>query len=656
MNYRQVHLDFHTSEAIPGIGSEFSKEQFQDMLRVGHVDSITVFSKCHHGWAYHPSQTNEMHPHLDFDLLGAQIEAAHEIGVKTPVYLSAGFDEKIAKKHPDWLTIEKWDGEMLTPNFANPQYHVLCMNSPYLDYLLAQIEEVVRNYDADGIFLDIINVRQCYCHNCIKTLMEEGKDPSDDAAVLELAERVYANYTSKVRETIDKIKPGLPVFHNGGHIIRGRRDQAHANTHLELESLPTGGWGYDHFPLSASYAQTLGMEYLGMTGKFHSTWGDFGGYKHKNALRYEVALSAAFGAKCSVGDQLHPNGKMDEATYRLIGAAYGELEEKEPWLKGANPVVDIGVLSLESVAAADGIRVLDTYSRCDAGVVRILLEGKYLFQMLDLEADFSPYKVLILPDDIRLSGKLEEKVKKYVEGGGKVLATGASGLDKEKKDFVLDFGVVHVGENPFQPSYMEPDFEIPDMDKAAYTFHGKGEQIALSGGQTLAYRKNSYFNRTAFQFCSHHHTPCNPASEEPGIVEGKDGIYVAWKVFDDYATKGSLILKRTVCFVLDRLLGKEKTLEVNLPAQGVTTLTFQEAEDRYVIHLLYASAVKRGINVEVIEDILPVYNTKVTLKTKKEVKNVYLAPQGTKLDYQVVEDGIQFKVEYLECHQMVVVE
>jgi hypothetical protein len=22
------------------------------------------------------------------------------------------------------------------------------------------------------------------------------------------------------------------------------------NSHLELESLPTGGWGYDHFPLS----------------------------------------------------------------------------------------------------------------------------------------------------------------------------------------------------------------------------------------------------------------------------------------------------------------------------------------------------------------------------------------------------------------------
>ena len=27
---RQVHLDFHTSEFIPGVGSSFSKENFQE--------------------------------------------------------------------------------------------------------------------------------------------------------------------------------------------------------------------------------------------------------------------------------------------------------------------------------------------------------------------------------------------------------------------------------------------------------------------------------------------------------------------------------------------------------------------------------------------------------------------------------------------------
>ena len=144
MNFRQVHLDFHTSEKIPGIGSRFSKKQFQTALKTGHVNSITVFSKCHHGWAYHPSKANEMHPHLDFDLLQAQIEAAHEIGVKTPVYLSAGLDEKLAIRHPEWLVQDKNNQTTWVQSFLTPGYHRFCMNTPYLDILTEQIKEVCR--------------------------------------------------------------------------------------------------------------------------------------------------------------------------------------------------------------------------------------------------------------------------------------------------------------------------------------------------------------------------------------------------------------------------------------------------------------------------------------------------------------------------------
>ena len=61
--------------------------------------------------------------------------------------------------------------------------------------------------------------------------------------------------------------------------------------------------GVTTISLYPAYARTLNMEYLGMTGKFHTTWGEFGGFKHPNALLYETALSLANGAKCSIGDQ-----------------------------------------------------------------------------------------------------------------------------------------------------------------------------------------------------------------------------------------------------------------------------------------------------------------------------------------------------------------
>ncbi len=109
-----------------------------------------------------------------------------------------------------------------------------------------------ENYDTDGIFLDIVKVRPCYCDYCIKGMKKENLDPNDPRDAIAYAERVYANYTRRTRETIDSVKPDLPVFHNGGHIRHGRRDLAFMDSHLELESLPTGGWGYDHFPMSAA--------------------------------------------------------------------------------------------------------------------------------------------------------------------------------------------------------------------------------------------------------------------------------------------------------------------------------------------------------------------------------------------------------------------
>lgn len=657
MRFRQVHLDFHTSELIKGIGSDFSKEQFQKMLQLGHVDSITVFAKCHHGWAYFPSKMNEIHPHLNFDLLGEMIEAAKEIDVQTPIYISAGLDEKLAIKHPEWLIRNKEDQTNWVSDFLTPGYHQFCMNSPYLDILIKQVEEVISNYDADGIFLDIVGVRECYCHNCLATLLERDKNPNNLADVIKLGEEVYANYTNRISKAVEKIKPGLKIFHNGGHIRKGRRDLAEMNTHLELESLPTGGWGYDHFPLSVRYAQTLNMDYLGMTGKFHTAWGEFGGYKHPNALRYEVSLSIANGARCSIGDQLHPSGKMDEATYSLIGKAYKEVKEKEQWCDNVKNIADVGLLSLEALSNLENVKEkAERSEQSEEGAVRMFLEGNILFDVIDLAQDFNQYKVIVLPDKVTVDSEIHQKLTAFVEAGGKILATGQSGMNAEKNGFEIDMGVNWISENPYQPDYFKPHFEVPNLGFGSYVFYGKGQKVELNdGGTELGIREDPYFNRQAFSFCSHLHTPSSKNNGGPGMVKSNKGIYIAWNVFQDYATKGSLILKETVLYALNQLL-PNKVINTNLPAQGVTTLMMQEEHNRYINHLLYASPVKRGTDIEVIEDILPVYNTEVSLNLPITAKKVYLAPQMKELDFEQEKDTIRYIIPKLECHQMVVIE
>jgi hypothetical protein len=105
LRYRQVHLDFHTSELIPGIGAEFDRKQWQETLQNACVDSITCFSSCHHGYSYHPTEVGVMHPELNFNLLRSQIDASHEIGVQVPVYVTGGTNYRICKERPgNWMS------------------------------------------------------------------------------------------------------------------------------------------------------------------------------------------------------------------------------------------------------------------------------------------------------------------------------------------------------------------------------------------------------------------------------------------------------------------------------------------------------------------------------------------------------------------------
>ncbi len=642
MNTRQIHLDFHTSEKIENIGKNFQKEQFQKALITSHANSITLFSKCHHGYSYHPSMSNQMHPGLEFDLLKSQIDAAHEIGVKACVYLSVGFDEKVIKRHPAWR-FENKTHEF--DNFKTPMFHRLCLNTPYLDYFLEQLEEVLEIYDADEIFLDIAGVAPCCCPTCMKGMLDRGLDPDNDADLLKYAETVYLNYTKKVQAVIDRIKPSLPVFHNSGHIPKGKRQLAFQNSHLEIESLQTGIWGYDHFLLSSKYAENLGMDYLGMT-----SLGDFGSLKHPDTLLYETSLAIALGAKCSIGDQLLPNGHMDMTTYEMIGSAYKEIEKKEPWLYDTSDVCDVAILSAEATSNESKGYIVPMKFVSDTGAARILKEGKYMFTVIDSMEDFSKYKVIILPEETVITPLTKSKLISYINSGGKLLASGGSVIDKD--GFVFDFGASYEGEGEFVPSYVRPvDNNENNTDYIMYTPYKK---LKKTNGAELAKVIEPYFNRTAEHFCSHKHTPSSDKYRGSGVICGRCGIYFAWDIFTDYAENGELIAKKLVCDALDILLCGAKSLVTDLKSAGVATLREQKAENRLIAHLLYGVPTPKGNGINAVEDIYPVHDVMVGAKLNTPPKRVYLAPCDTSLEFEYKNGYAFVTVPKIYCHQMVV--
>ena len=105
---RQVHLDFHTSPHIPGVAADFDAREFAGTLKRAHVNSVTIFAKCHHGYAYYPSKACATHPGLGGrNLLGEQVEALHREGIRCPIYITVGWVALSALNHPEWRAMFK---------------------------------------------------------------------------------------------------------------------------------------------------------------------------------------------------------------------------------------------------------------------------------------------------------------------------------------------------------------------------------------------------------------------------------------------------------------------------------------------------------------------------------------------------------------------
>ena len=191
---RQVNLDFHTSGSIEQIGAEFSKEDFQNALRTGNVNSITIFAKCHHGYCYYPTKIGTMHPHLNFDLLGEMMDAAHEIGVKAPIYITAGWSALDAQQHPNWCSkcadqsVSSVCGCLTDadPDQPKPEdsWINLCLNDgSYAAHIYDLAREICNRYEQiDGLFFDIcFFIEACYCDECRRGMKAMGLDPEKES-------------------------------------------------------------------------------------------------------------------------------------------------------------------------------------------------------------------------------------------------------------------------------------------------------------------------------------------------------------------------------------------------------------------------------------------------------------------------------------------
>lgn len=677
---RQIHLDFHTSGLIPEVAKDFKADDFVEQLKMADVTGICVFAKCHHGYAYYPTRFGKQHPTMQSgrDLLGEQLEALKSANIQTSIYTTIAWDELAAKEHPEWLTrtitnkvmsldhfsllvspeeLEKQtDASGQVHNRLVPGWSFLCWNTPYREYLKEQFQEIVARYETEYLFMDILfHTEACVCASCVERMQRHGLNPNSPKDREKNQLDSAREFMDFMNSAIHEIQPHLPTFYNSrlrltGRVEEGSYPEMEQMGAIIVESLPSGPWGYDHFPVFAKYFQNFDYAKMGHTGKFQKMWGDFGGLKNEAALEYEVMRMVSQGYVPSIGDQLPPRGTLDPPTYALIGKTFAKVKVIEDYLIPSTPIDEIGIFLSNAPKKAKNI---GADLGPEYGAMKMLMQGQYQFSFLDEESDFERYPLLILPDEITITPKLQIKLNAYLKQGGKLIVSYESGFDGTSKKFALDDMDLQIkGEHPHKPYYVFATNSLKDSGDLEETDHvqylgGKEVRWIPEHYEVLAGVTEPYFNRSWQHFCSHLQTPPHKST---GAVEmfynQKNIIYIASPIFRSYHKFASKMCKSMVYFAIDTLM-KTKLVLSNLPSTAEVTLR-QSQNQETMLSILHYIHQRRGEGIDIVEDIIPLYDINISLFKKEEVSEVVDVCTRQSLAFKRKGERIEFTIPKIE--------
>jgi hypothetical protein len=646
--YRQVHLDFHTSPEILDVGRDFDPAAFARTLQAAHVNSVTVFAKCHHGHLYYDTQRPERHPGLpaNVNLLEGMVAALHDAGIRAPIYISVQCDEYAANTHPEWVARNPDSSQVKwAEGVFDAGWQIMDMSSPYQDYVAEQTAEVLAKFKpVDGIFFDMCWDQPSTTRWAIDGMRKAKLNPELESDRARYAHQVALAYMRRLHDMVQASSPGATVYFNSRPLFNLEEERPFQEQ-VEIEALATGGWGYMYFPVTVRYARLFDRPYLGMTARFHKSWADFGGYKPYAALEFETSQMMAHGARSSIGDQMHPRGVLDPAAYELIGKVYGRIAEREAWLEGAVPQAQVGLFKTPYAVT----RVVQSLTKSDEGATRMLAQLRQQFNVVRRESDFSQFELLVLPDTIPVDEALSEKLRAYLAQGGKLLLSGASGLDESAMRARLPLGIQPQGWSPYTTTY----FRLAGEPSEHVMYERGLRALPAAGSEVIAQVVEPYFERAWNHFSSHKQTPPDRVSPyAAAVIKGSIG-YISYPIFNAYALHGNLPYRRLVQTLLERLL-PEPLVRLDGPS-GVEVVVNRQGE-RSVVHLLFYPSERRAEGLDIIEDIIPLVNLKLSVKLSQAPGKVYLAPQGTPLPFEYSGGYVHLTVPELNGHAMIVLE
>lgn len=434
-----LHIDHphRAGDRLAGL----DRDQVLRALERIRPDAVSYTAKGHSGFVPYASRYGNglftPYEDGDRDVLGLYREVTRELGIRFVIGYSGLVDHHAGETRPDWQRVRH--GGLPYPA------RMLCTNSGYVEELmLPQLDEIVEQYEPDGIWTDAENwtVSPCYCQGC----ESDYQMLHQRSAPIRREDPFWPEWLQFHRECFQRHLSRVALF-----LHHRREDLVYASSAACCTHQPERpATGLDR--LCSDLSPAFSLRQAGLEARFldrqgtpfdlmTSTRCSARPRAHGNApplplysktpdhMAQEGAVVLANGGRWTVWLADLPDGAFPDTDGDAAAEAAAFTRERATWCRGTTSGASVALLHSRSTHEKAGNGLYDPGPSLDRirGAHQALQELHHPHDVLTedtLGQELERYRLLILPEQIDIPLWLDEPIARWVSEGGRLIASG----------------------------------------------------------------------------------------------------------------------------------------------------------------------------------------------------------------------------------------
>jgi hypothetical protein len=516
--------------------SHFDPEYFAQCWERLGFRSVTLLTGHHDGYLLYPSKYTRQQP--DRDYFGEQVAACRKRGIRVMAYYSLSLDSLVGSEHPEWR-IRDLSGRVPPVDYRNfSHYHWLCLNSPYGEFAVNQLEEVVRNYEVEGAWIDILYLpghrselqeEVCFCDHCHRQYDEwfHGEHLVDAAGTPrhdQFRALTYRHFLARLKTMLMAQERPLLLTFNGA----GRRRQPGYKICDDLADLLSGeAHNPIHLSVTAKSHRNDGRPFE-LLSCSEVAW-SHNQLKPDTLIRLESLSTLIAGGTYTIGITHAPDGRLSEANIDRLERWSKWVAQRAGLFQSAEPVYEVGLLAPELGPA--GVDTWAAWLRQSHVQFNVFMDLQAACGYPHAPEGLNRYRVIVVPQARPLTEADGLALRGYVEQGGTLLLESPSVALRDHQPWMEALvGARQLREPHAYAFYLLPDDpalwpDLPPGDAVQF-FAPSFSLVELTGAQAVGQVVVQFMDKLrTSDIQTVANVPARPdqAPRHPGILLNKIG-------------------------------------------------------------------------------------------------------------------------------------